>query len=209
MGKIIEILFIVTLVILGFIYFSSFYFKKRFSEMNISGCKLSGFEVVKLITEKMNIEDVYIIKKAGINSNYYKDKRKTVVLSPEVFDGVNDYALVIALGVGFSASNKYDYVIRRKKIVYFLVMLAYINIILGGFLENFSIIYLGLSLFIIAFLLMLYVANGFMKLEKELLEFLEKEKIVKDVNEDLKYTFAIYSLSEFNRLTFGLIDFFI
>lgn len=206
-GQIIEIAFLIAIIIILIAYLLAYImykdFKNTANEANISGC-----EIARIVSTKLENEDIHIIKKKGLFLDYYDDNRQVIKLSPEVFDGTNMYSSLIAFRLALETNNKNEQIINEKFCT-FLVLSSYIMISLGAFLNNPNIIHFGFVLFIIAFLLEMFYINFYIKESEmpDIIKLLKKEKLILPLD-DIENNLIIVSIIHLARLPYGFINHF-
>lgn len=201
MGAIIEIIFIIVLIIIILVNIGLLKFRKELKQIQ-NESNLSGVEIARIISSKYTEEEPHIIKKKGLFLDHYNVNRNCIKLSPEVFDGTDLYAGVIAINVALETSNKK--VSQRYYFANFVVLVSYILIILGAFLNNANIINFGLVVFILTFLLVIFTNTIYSK-NDEVFKNLKKEKVLKPFQEE---NILLASLIVVARLPYGFINYF-
>ena len=109
-------------------------YKKTKNKKNISGA-----EVARLILDKHNLGNVYVVETSGELTDHYDSKRKTVKLSTDIYNGTTIAAISVAAHeVGHAIQDKENY--RFLKIrsalfpfVKFTSYLGYFSIIISLF----------------------------------------------------------------------------
>lgn len=201
MGLIIEIAFIFVLLIILFVNIGLLIFRNDLKQTPNETQK-SGMEIARIISSKYTKEEPHIIKKKGLFLDHYNVSRNCIKLSPEVFDGTDMYAGVVAMNVALETSNKK--VSQRYYFATFVVLVSYILITIGAFLNNASIINFGLVVFIFAFLLVVFTSTIYNK-NDEIFKDLKKEKVLKPFSEE---NILLASLIVVARLPYGFINYF-
>ncbi len=206
---IIDILFIIVLllIILINILFRSVV-KTIKNIKNETG--LSGFEIAKKLSTKFCGEEPHIIVKSPQFLDYYDKERNTIKLSKEVFDGENIYASIVAINIALETNKERKNVVIGRKLNSFLVIICYLFIILGAFVNNISIIHLGLIIFILTFIIEFVLLATFFISEEELnklCELIKKEKLLKPINE-YKSKCLLIALSRIATLPYNFIVYF-
>jgi len=207
MGIVIETIFLIVIVIIILMNIYFLTISKRLKSVE-NGTELSGFEIAKKISEKLSKNEPHIIKKNGKLLDYYDINRNVIKLSPEVFDGTDMYAAIIALNTALETDKVKENITKGHNITNFIVIASYIMIILSSLTNNGSIMHLGFILFIIAFIIEFFILNIFGKTKEDidnLYKFIEKEKIIKPFDENKKYI-AILLLISVARLPYGFIN---
>lgn len=202
MGKIIEIIF---LIVLGLLFIFNIIFLMYIKALSQKDYKQSGFEVARILSDKLLNENVHIIKKKGKLLDYYNEKRNTIKLSNEVFDGKNLYACASATSVVLNANNKIK---KINNLVDFLVMASLSVIIIGAFLINYSFIHFGMIIFIAAVLLV-FSTKMFPNEEeqKNILHELHELKII-DEDKDEEDAILCYQLINVVNIPYRWINIF-
>lgn len=206
---IIEILFIITI---GLILLINMLFRsvvKTGKEKN-NGSGLSGFEIARILSSKFHQEEPHIIKKSGRFLDHYNKERNVIKLSPEVFDGEDVYASVMAINVALETNPKRKNISLGRKINSFLVIASYSVIVIGAFASNPFMMHIGMVLFILTFIFeFVLLANLFGTEEeiKELKEVIKKEKLMKPI-EEFEDNYLLIALSRLATLPYNFINYF-
>ncbi len=209
MNLLIEILFIIVLLI---IVISNFIVRNLAKELkNVPNkTKLSGFEIAKKISEKVSSNPPHIIKKKGKYLDHYNYERNVIKLSPEVFDGTDIYAGIIALNIALETDNQKNKIAYFHKFTSFMVILSYLIIVIGALLNNSNIIHFSFIIFILAFLIEAIFMNQYGKTEEDLEEtskFIKTEKILEPY-EEIKENTIILLLINIATLPYRFINYF-
>ena len=120
---------------------------KRNNRLNYSGAMTA-----RLILDRNGLNHVTIQKGSGTLTDYYDPKKETVVLSPEVHDGLSISSLAIAAHeTGHAIQHKEGYSFLKMRsalvpIVNFSSKLSTILIFLGLFLEIINLFDIGIIL---------------------------------------------------------------
>jgi len=209
MGLIIEIIFVITLGIILILNLALYNISRKLKkEPNKSN--LSGMEIARIVSNKVTEEEPHIIKKNGKYLSHYKESRNVIKLSPEVFDGENIYAAIIAVTISLHTSDNNKIILKKNRLNSFIVLLSYIMIVIGAFLNNYNIIHFGFILFIFAciieFIGKSIYGNSIEELEKTH-ELIKKEDVLKPFDEYKEYL-NYYSFLDLARLPYRfLFDF--
>lgn len=204
MGLIIEIVFLITLGLIILINLGLLKFKKELRQIE-NESKLSGMEIARIISSKYCAEEPHIIKKKGLFLDHYNSNRNCLKLSPEVFDGTDMYASMIAINVALDTKN--EKIARGNYFATFVVLVSYILIVLGAFLNNSNIINFGLIVFVLAFILVFCINTTYNK-KDEIFKMIKKEKILKPFDEEVEENLVLASLIFIARLPYGFINYF-
>lgn len=204
MGLIIEIVFLITLGLIILINLGLLKFKKELRQIE-NESKLSGMEIARIISSKYCAEEPHIIKKKGLFLDHYNSNRNCLKLSPEVFDGTDMYASMIAINVALDTKN--EKIARGNYFATFVVLVSYILIVLGAFLNNPNIINFGLIVFVLAFILVFCINTTYNK-KDEIFKMIKKEKILKPFDEEVEENLVLASLIFIARLPYGFINYF-
>lgn len=183
---IIERIFIVILALILVLNLAIRLLIKNLKEVE-NKTKLSGFEIAK----KISNNEPHIIKKKGLMLDHYNLDRNVIKLSPEVFDGTDLYAGFVAFAIGYETKSENRSYVIGYKLADFLVLAAYITIILGSFLNNSMFIHFGMLIFIISFILeivLLKICLQNKKREKSLYDIIKKEKVINPLEKYYKYS---------------------
>ena len=171
---------------------------------------LSGFEVARIISSKLALEEPHIIKKNGNFLDHYNYERNVIKLSPEVFDGTDIYAAIIALNIALETAPERKNVAIGHKFNSFIIISSYLILIIGAFLNKANIIHFGLILFIIALIIEILLLNLFGHNEEEvnkIYDAIKKENIIRPFDEN-KDNMLLLMLINIARLPYSFINYF-
>lgn len=204
MGLIIEIAFLIVLGLIILINLGLLKLRRELKQIE-NEFKLSGMEIARIISSKYSEEEPHIIKKKGLFLDHYNSNRNCLKLSPEVFDGTDMYASLIAINVALE--TKEDKIAKGNYFATFIVLVSYVLIILGAFLNNPNIINFGLIVFILAFILVFCINTTYNK-KDEIFKMIKKEKRLKPFDEKTEENLVLASLIVIARLPYGFINYF-
>ena len=206
---VVDILFIIVIIlILASNLFIRIAAKETKETPNGSG--LSGFEIARKVSSHFSENEPHIIKKSTKFLDHYNKDRNVIKLSPEVFDGEDVYAAIIAINTALETDEERRKVPITRKLNSFLVIASYIMIILGVFANNMLVIRLGMVLFMITFIIEFILISSLFINEEEiekLFDLVKKEKLVKPI-EEYKDNFVILSLTHLATLPYSFINYF-
>ena len=206
---IIDILFIIVVVLI--ILINMLFRSVVKTTKNIKNeANLSGFEIARKVSSKFCNEEPHIIKKSGKYLDHYNKDRNVIKLSPDVFDGEDIYAGVIAFNVALETDPERKNIVIERKLNSFLVIVSYVFIILGAFVNNILVIRLGLIIFIIAFIIEFVLLASLFKSEEELnklYELIKKEKLIKP-DKYYENNCLLLALSRLATLPYSFINYF-
>ena len=206
---IIDILFIIVLILLVLINILIRTVAETTKELK-NKANLSGFEIARKLTSVYCEEEPHIIKKNGKYLDHYNKERNVIKLSPDVFDGENAYAGIIAINTALEADPNRKNISMLRKINSFLVIISYIFIILGSITHNIFTIRLGTLIFIVAFIIEFILLASLFKSKEELdklYEQIEKEHLIKPIENYKKYCLLI-SLTKIATMPYSFINYF-
>ena len=172
---------------------------------------LSGFEIARKLSSKFCSEEPHIIKKKGKFLDHYNKDRNVIKLSPDVFDGEDIYAGIVAVNVALETDPERKNIALGRKINSFLVIISYAFIILGAIANNTLVIHLGFILFILSFVIEFVLLASFFKTEEELkklYDLIKKEKLIKPEDE-YENNGILLALSRLATLPYNFIVYFI
>lgn len=206
---IIEIIFIIVLVLILLI---NMLFRSvvKTNQKKSNNANLSGFEIARKLSSIYCQEEPHIIKKTSKYLDYYDKERNTIKLSPEVFDGEDIYAGIMAVNVALETDSDRQSIFLKRKFNSFLVIASYLVIIIGAFTNNMLIIHMGMLLFILAFIIEFVLLSTFFKSEEELnkiYNLIKKENLIKPV-EEYKANCLLLALSRLATLPYNFINYF-
>lgn len=204
MGLIIEIAFLITLGIIILVNLGLLKLRKELRKVE-NESKLSGMEIARIISSKYCEEEPHIIKKKGLFLDHYNSNRNTIKLSPEVFDGTDMYSSMVAINIALETHE--EKIAKGNYFATFIVLVSYVLIILGAFLNNANIIKFGLIVFVLAFILVFCINTTYNKKE-EIFKMLKEEKIIKSLDEEIEDNLVLTSLIVLARLPYGFINYF-
>ncbi len=163
-------------------------------------------EIARIVSSKYCEKEPHIIKKDGLFLDHYNINRNVIKLSPEVFDGTNMYSSIIAIIIAMEKNNEKK--ARENYYIALIMPVAYILIILGAFLNNFSIINLGLIIFILTFILSLTV-NTTPNKNDGILKIIKKEKIIEPFDSNnIERNMVLLRVLVLARLPYEFINYF-
>ena len=205
MGLIIEIAFLIALGIIIIINLYLLKLRKELKQIE-NESNLSGMEIARIVSSKYCEKEPHIIKKDGLFLDHYNINRNVIKLSPEVFDGTNMYSSIIAIIIAMEKNNEKE--ARENYYIALIMPVAYILIILGAFLNNFSIINLGLIIFILTFILSLTV-NTTPNKNDGILKIIKKEKIIEPFDSNnIERNMVLLRVLVLARLPYEFINYF-
>ena len=205
MGLIIEIAFLIALGIIIIINLYLLKLRKELKQIE-NESNLSGMEIARIVSSKYCEKEPHIIKKDGLFLDHYNINRNVIKLSPEVFDGTNMYSSIIAIIIAMEKNNEKK--ARENYYIALIMPVAYILIILGAFLNNFSIFNLGLIIFILTFILSLTV-NTTPNKNDGILKIIKKEKIIEPFDSNnIERNMVLLRVLVLARLPYEFINYF-
>lgn len=184
------------LIFFGFILVSLYYYFNVFNKIkkytNIN-TDISGMELIRKISDNNKVDNLYIVKGRGINSNYYNQTRNVVYLNDSLFDNedlLNNVKAIMLGGLTVLSSKKLTFVNVWNQlflILRYFILTGYFLVILGFFGKVNDILYLGILMVIVVIIINVI----FLKVQKEVsrmvISFLEKDDLIKeDYVEDAK-----------------------
>lgn len=207
---IIELLFIIVVVLI--ILINMLYRSVVKTTKGIkNGTGLSGFEIARILSSRLcDLEDPHIIKKNGKYLDHYNRERNTIKLSKEVFDGDDLYAAITAINISLETPKDKKMVLEGRKLNAFLVIASYIVIIIGALYTNTFIIYLGMTLFVLAFIIEFILMAMIIKTDedlKKLNELIKENNLIKPAQEYADNAILL-SLSRLATLPYSFINYF-
>ena len=206
---IIDILFIIVLILLVLINILIRTVAETTKELK-NKANLSGFEIARKLTSVYCEEEPHIIKKNGKYLDHYNKERNVIKLSPDVFDGENAYAGIIAINTALEADPNRKNISLARKINAFLVLISYVLIILGSITHHIFTIRLGTLIFILAFIIEIILLTSLFKSKEELEKLckqIEKEHLMKPIENYKKYCLLI-SLIKVATMPYSFINYF-
>ena len=206
---IIDILFIIVLILLVLINIFIRSVAETTKELK-NKANLSGFEIARKLTSVYCEEEPHIIKKNGKYLDHYNKERNVIKLSPDVFDGEDVYAGVVAINTALETDPNRKNISLARKMNAFLVLISYVFIILGSITHNTLIIRIGTLIFILAFIIEFILLASLFKSKEELdklYEQIEKERLIKPIENYKKYCLLI-SLSKIATIPYSFINYF-
>ena len=206
---IIEILFMIAIILILLIHLLFRSVVKTCKEVN-NESKLSGFEIAKILSSKYCQDEPHIIKKSGRFLDHYNKDRNTIKLTPEVFDGEDIYASLMAINVALETDQERKIVPLGRKINSFFVLASYIVIIFGAFANNTLVIHLGMVLFILTIIFEFFLLTnlwGSEEKNKQLQEIVKNEELIKPM-EEFNNNYLLIALSRLATLPYNFINYF-
>lgn len=206
---IIDILFIIVLILLVLINIFIRSVAQTTKELK-NKANLSGFEIARKLSSTFCEEEPHIIKKNGKYLDHYNKERNVIKLSPDVFDGEDVYAGVVAINTTLETDPNRKNISLARKMNAFLVLISYVFIILGSITHNTLIIRIGTLIFILAFIIEFILLASLFKSKEELdklYEQIEKERLIKPIENYKKYCLLI-SLTKIATMPYSFINYF-
>lgn len=206
---IIDILFIIVLILLVLINIFIRSVAQTTKELK-NKANLSGFEIARKLSSAFCEEEPHIIKKNGKYLDHYNKERNVIKLSPDVFDGEDVYAGVVAINTALETDPNRKNISLARKMNAFLVLISYVFIILGSITHNTLIIRIGTLIFILAFIIEFILLASLFKSKEELdklYEQIEKERLIKPIENYKKYCLLI-SLTKIATMPYSFINYF-
>ena len=206
---IIDILFVIILILLVLINIFIRIVAQTTKELK-NKANLSGFEIARKLSSTFCEEEPHIIKKNGKYLDHYNKERNVIKLSPDVFDGEDVYAGVVAINTALETDPNRKNISLARKMNAFLVLISYVFIILGSITHNTLIIRLGTLIFILAFIIEFILLASLFKSKEELdklYEQIEKERLIKPIENYKKYCLLI-SLTKIATMPYSFINYF-
>lgn len=207
MGLIIEIILIIVIVLIVLINLALLSLSKKLKAIP-NETELSGFEIAKKISTKIAEDEPHIIKKNGKFLDYYDINRNVIKLSPEVFDGTDMYATIMAINIALETDKYKLNRVKGNNLNAFLVIASYILIVIGAFINNYHVIDFGFLLFIIAFILQFMLSSLYGKTKDEIdntEKVIKKEKVIKPYK-TYKENSGLLTLVSIARLPYNFIN---
>ena len=206
---IIDILFVIVLILLVLINIFIRIVAQTTKELK-NKANLSGFEIARKLSSTFCEEEPHIIKKNGKYLDHYNKERNVIKLSPDVFDGEDVYAGVVAINTALETDPNRKNISLTRKMNAFLVLISYVFIILGSITHNILIIRIGTLIFILAFIIEFILLASLFKSKEELdklYEQIEKERLIKPIENYKKYCLLI-SLTKIATMPYSFINYF-
>ena len=206
---IIDILFVIVLILLVLINIFIRSVAQTTKDLK-NKANLSGFEIARKLSSAFCEEEPHIIKKNGKYLDHYNKERNVIKLSPDVFDGEDVYAGVVAINTALETDPNRKNISLARKMNAFLVLISYVFIILGSITHNTLIIRLGTLIFILAFIIEFILLASLFKSKEELdklYEQIEKERLIKPIENYKKYCLLI-SLTKIATMPYSFINYF-
>jgi uncharacterized protein len=115
-------IFLVSLIFVGISMLVSWRLRSKFSQYNHIGLAsgLTGREVAERMLRESGINDVQVVSVQGFLSDHYDPTKKTVNLSPEVFNGSSIAAAAVAAhecGHAVQHAKAYTWLMLRSRLV--------------------------------------------------------------------------------------------
>lgn len=115
-------IFVVSLVFLGISFLVSSVLRSKFTKYSKIGLAngLSGREIAEKMLRENGIYDVKVVSVEGFLTDHYDPRKKTVNLSPEVYNGTSVSAAAVAAhecGHAVQHSTQYGPLVFRSKMV--------------------------------------------------------------------------------------------
>lgn len=175
-----------------------------------NGTGLSGAEIARKVTALFCEEDPHIIKKSGKYLDHYNKERNTIKLSPDVFDGENVYAATTAINIALETDPTKKQVPIYRRLNSYLVLISYIIIFIGAFLNNSFTLRFGLFLVILSFIIEVILMVALFQTEvefKEKMEKIAKEEVIRPADE-YENNFLLLAISRLATFPYNFINYF-
>lgn len=210
--QIISLIVLIVIIIYSAVL-SVIYYVRSYKSKKIDASNKSGKEIVASILAKYNLKDIKIEKIDGSDRYFYTED--TVYLSKDIYEGKSIYDVAVSgyLVSSFIKNNESKYLIRVLSNLYsfldFTILFSYAIVILGLSFEISNLVWIGVYLFIFAFIsnLCLYIKER--KLINDTVNILRHEEIITTTLKEktTKMLFSIVSLSVAS-LVFKVTSFF-
>ena len=151
--------------------------------------ELTGAEVARMILEKHNLKDIYVVETSGYLSDHYDPTRKVVRLSAAVYNKATVASVAIAAHeCGHAIQDKEGYKFMRFRSAIFpfvniTTSLSYWIILIGLFLGILKVFYIGIAFTCIGLLFQLVTLPVEFDASKRAKEELKKLKVVNKTEE--------------------------
>lgn len=198
---------VILLIIPVVSYFVEKIMKDNFHKKKLDS-ELTGFEVVRKVLDKEEMNDTYIVEiKTGDFTDHYDNKQNVVRLSTDVYHGMSFYSTGVALYYASQAILNRDdkYFVRIKKFLDTIIEFGYILI---GILLLMWIFVLDNSILLLAdALLSIAIAYEFLTLplnfkvaDDSIKRGLDNELIKKEDEQTLKKISRLVACSSLNKI---------
>ena len=198
---------VILLIIPVVSYFIEKIMKDNFHKKKLDS-ELTGFEVVRKVLDKEEMNDTYIVEiKTGDFTDHYDNKQNVVRLSTDVYHGMSFYSTVVALYYASQAILNRDdkYFVRIKKFLDTIIEFGYILI---GILLLMWIFVLDNSILLLAdALLSIAIAYEFLTLplnfkvaDESIKRGLDNELIKKEDEQTFKKISRLVACSSLNKI---------
>lgn len=198
---------VILLIIPVVSYFIEKIMKDNFHKKKLDS-ELTGFEVVRKVLDKEEMNDTYIVEiKTGDFTDHYDNKQNVVRLSTDVYHGMSFYSTGVALYYASQAILNRDdkYFVRIKKFLDTIIEFGYILI---GILLLMWIFVLDNSILLLAdALLSIAIAYEFLTLplnfkvaDESIKRGLDNELIKKEDEQTFKKISRLVACSSLNKI---------
>lgn len=181
-------LLVAIIIILGFALYKliTLYYKYKNKSYNDN---LTGYDVARMILDKHQLKELYIVEIKGIFNDYFDYKQNVLRLSSNVYHESNLYSYVIASFMAMQAVLKKDnnssFMVKKtiEPLYKLLLVFSYI-LLLVGLLIGVNGLLLGTVFLTICLLYPIVFLNINLDIKMHLEEELVKLKIVKKSDEE-------------------------
>lgn len=164
-------------------------FSYRYKKINVNKYlnsinkkKYTGFDIAKLLLEKNDIKDYYIIKN-NRNNNCYDINRKTIKLSKDVFENNSLSSIAVSIFITsqiIMINEKNEKIIHKEKlfpILLFFVFVSLFCIVLSCVLFKTVLFNIGVVILLIILLYEIMMLPMYFQIVNFSIDFLQKNKI--------------------------------
>lgn len=124
-------------------------YNKYLKKYNVG--KLNGQEVARMILDKNNLQNIYVVETNGYLSDHYDPRRKVVRLSKAVYEGESIASIAIAAHeCGHAIQDKSGYLFMKIRSAIFPIVnictsISYYIILIGFIFQILNLIYIGIG----------------------------------------------------------------
>lgn len=172
--------------------------------------RLSGFDVVKHILDKNNLDNIYIVEKKSTVTNEYDVEHNVVRLDSKTFNGESIFYTVKAAFISGYVLEK-DKTIPKlynifDKIIYFGSIFGVLSTIIGTLIWK-QLFYLGVTLLLLVFMIEIISLIFEVKNATSTYELIKDEKLAnKKELENIRVILNIYRLNKLASIVYSIIN---
>jgi len=172
--------------------------------------RLSGFDVVKYILDKNDIDNIYIVEKKSTVTNEYDVEHNVVRLDSKTFNGESIFYAVKAAFISGYVLEK-DKTIPKlynifDKIIYFGSIFGILSTIIGTLIWK-QLFYIGVTILLLIFIIEVISLIFEVKNASSTYELIKEEKLAnKKELENIRVILNVYRLNKLSGIVYSIIN---